>query len=88
MWKRLLHYLLCLGKNAKNFFLFFLNCSIEFDKDGEFFAVAGVTRMIKIYDYNLVVEFNGINPYPIEQLQCNSKIRCNLFLFLLLFIIF
>ncbi|KAJ1942223.1 hypothetical protein FBU59_003261, partial [Linderina macrospora] len=29
--------------------------SIEFDKDDELFAVAGVTRKIKIYDYNNVI---------------------------------
>ncbi|KAJ1826986.1 hypothetical protein LPJ56_001904 [Coemansia sp. RSA 2599] len=30
--------------------------SIEFDRDDEVFAVAGVTRKIKIYDYNNVIE--------------------------------
>jgi hypothetical protein len=29
--------------------------SIEFDKDDEFFATAGVTRKIKVYEYNNVV---------------------------------
>ncbi|KAJ1956765.1 hypothetical protein GGI12_005222 [Dipsacomyces acuminosporus] len=30
--------------------------SIEFDKDEELFAVAGVTRKIKVYDYNNVIQ--------------------------------
>jgi E3 ubiquitin-protein ligase RFWD2 len=30
--------------------------SIEFDKDNEFFAIAGVTKRIKIYDYNVVIK--------------------------------
>ena len=30
--------------------------SIEFDKDQEFFAIAGVTKRIKIYDYNVVLK--------------------------------
>ncbi|KAJ1916433.1 hypothetical protein H4219_003798 [Mycoemilia scoparia] len=30
--------------------------SIEFDRDEEYFAVAGVTRKIKIYDYNNILE--------------------------------
>ena len=30
--------------------------SIEFDKDQEYFAIAGVTKRIKIYDYNVVLK--------------------------------
>ena len=30
--------------------------SIEFDKNQEFFAIAGVTKRIKIYDYNVVLK--------------------------------
>ena len=32
--------------------------SIEFDKDQEFFAIAGVTKRIKIYAYNNVLKVN------------------------------
>ena len=49
--------------------------SIEFDKDGEFFVIAGVTKKIKLYNYDAVVNFEGDLHYPVEQLLCNSKIR-------------
>lgn len=51
--------------------------SIEFDKDCDHFAVAGVTKKIKVYDYEAVVNnvVDGIN-YPIVQMACNSKISC------------
>jgi E3 ubiquitin-protein ligase RFWD2 len=29
--------------------------SIEFDKDNEFFAIAGVTKRIKVFDYGAVI---------------------------------
>jgi E3 ubiquitin-protein ligase RFWD2 len=35
--------------------------SIDFDKDDEHFATAGVTKKIKIYDYNAVVEKDRAN---------------------------
>ena len=34
----------------------YLVSSIEFDKDQEFFAIAGVTKRIKIYAYNNVLK--------------------------------
>ena len=34
--------------------------SIEFDKDQEFFAIAGVTKRIKIYDYNVVLKVGSV----------------------------
>lgn len=51
--------------------------SIEFDKDCEYFAVAGVTKRIKIFDYfsairDVVVDIK----YPINEMVCNSKISC------------
>lgn len=48
--------------------------SIEFDRDGEFFVIAGVTKKIKLYNYEAVVNFEGELHYPVEQLICNSKI--------------
>uniref|UniRef100_A0A914CF55 Uncharacterized protein n=1 Tax=Acrobeloides nanus TaxID=290746 RepID=A0A914CF55_9BILA len=48
--------------------------SIEFDKDGEYFVIAGVTKKIKVYDYNAVIEHNSETHYPLTQLQCSSKI--------------
>uniref|UniRef100_A0A0M3IQ59 RING-type domain-containing protein n=1 Tax=Ascaris lumbricoides TaxID=6252 RepID=A0A0M3IQ59_ASCLU len=48
--------------------------SIEFDKDGEYFVVAGVTKKIKVYAFRNVVDNADALHYPLTQLQCNSKI--------------
>lgn len=48
--------------------------SIEFDKDGEYFVVAGVTKKIKVYEFRSVVDSNHALHYPLTQLQCTSKI--------------
>lgn len=48
--------------------------SIEFDKDGEYFVVAGVTKKIKVYEFKTVVENAEALHYPLTQLQCTSKI--------------
>ena len=65
--------------------------SIEFDKNQEFFAIAGVTKRIKIYDYNVVLkvtsDFLEYFPkdvfqdmvdihYPTTEMVCSSKISC------------
>ncbi|XP_011409224.1 PREDICTED: E3 ubiquitin-protein ligase RFWD2-like, partial [Amphimedon queenslandica] len=50
--------------------------SIEFDKDGDFFAVGGVTKKVKIFDYNTVTEarmFPTIH-YPVREIPCHAKI--------------
>ena len=51
--------------------------SIDFDKDCDHFAVAGVTKKIKVFDYESVVNnvVDGVN-CPIVQMACNSKISC------------
>ena len=51
--------------------------SIDFDKDCDHFAVAGVTKKIKIYDYEAVINnsVDGVH-CPIVQMSCNSKISC------------
>lgn len=50
--------------------------SIEFDKDMEFFSIAGVAKKIKIFDYAAVVKDSiGIH-YPISEIECTSKISC------------
>jgi len=51
--------------------------SIDFDKDCDHFAVAGVTKKIKVYDYESVINnmVDGAN-CPIIQMACTSKISC------------
>ncbi|VDN08135.1 unnamed protein product [Thelazia callipaeda] len=48
--------------------------SIEFDKDGEFFILAGVAKRIKLYEFHSVIEYTESLHYPVMQLQCKSKI--------------
>ncbi|VDK75586.1 unnamed protein product [Litomosoides sigmodontis] len=48
--------------------------SIEFDKDGEFFILAGVAKRIKLYEFQSVIENTDSLHYPVTQLQCTSKI--------------
>lgn len=50
--------------------------SIEFDKDSEFFAIAGVTKRIKVFDYGAVIRDNVDIHYPVIEMVSNSKISC------------
>ncbi|CAO1352735.1 unnamed protein product [Diamesa hyperborea] len=51
--------------------------SIEFDKDSEYFAIAGVTKRIKIFDYYTCIRDGIVDiKYPINEMVCNSKISC------------
>ena len=50
--------------------------SIEFDKDSDFFAVAGVTKRIKVFDYASVVRDVIDMHYPVMEMGANSKISC------------
>lgn len=51
--------------------------SVEFDKDNEYFAVAGVTKRIKIFDFYSAVRDAHVDvKYPVYEMACNSKISC------------
>ncbi|XP_064457745.1 E3 ubiquitin-protein ligase COP1-like isoform X2 [Ornithodoros turicata] len=50
--------------------------SIEFDKDNEFFAIAGVTKKIKVFEYATVIQDIVDIHYPVNEMVCNSKISC------------
>ncbi|XP_046749873.1 E3 ubiquitin-protein ligase COP1-like isoform X1 [Diprion similis] len=50
--------------------------SIEFDKDNEFFAIAGVTKRIKVFDYGAVIRDTVDIHYPCTEMICSSKISC------------
>lgn len=50
--------------------------SIEFDKDNEFFAIAGVTKRIKVFDYGAVIRSTVDLHYPCIEMVSNSKISC------------
>lgn len=50
--------------------------SIEFDRDADFFAIAGVTKRIKVYDYAMVVRDAVDIHYPVMEMVATSKISC------------
>lgn len=50
--------------------------SIEFDKDDEFFAIAGVTKRIKVFDYEGVLRDSVDIHYPCVEMISGSKISC------------
>uniref|UniRef100_A0A6M2DG30 Putative e3 ubiquitin-protein ligase rfwd2-like isoform x1 n=1 Tax=Xenopsylla cheopis TaxID=163159 RepID=A0A6M2DG30_XENCH len=50
--------------------------SIEFDKDNEFFAIAGVTKRIKVFDYGAVIQDTVDIHYPCIEMISSSKISC------------
>lgn len=50
--------------------------SIAFDKDNEFFAIAGVTKKIKLFEYASVIGSTVDIHCPQSELHCNAKISC------------
>jgi len=48
--------------------------SIEFDRDCDYFAIAGVTKKIKVFEYGSVIKDAVDMHYPINEMICNSKI--------------
>lgn len=50
--------------------------SIEFDKDNEYFAIAGVTKRIKVFDYGAVIRDTVDIHYPCIEMISSSKISC------------
>ena len=51
--------------------------SVEFDHDGEFFAVAGVTKKIKVFEYQSVVRNAGFTQhFPVHEMSCAAKLSC------------
>ena len=51
--------------------------SLEFDRDGEFFAVAGVTKKIKVFEYQSVVRNAGFtNHFPVNEMSCAARLSC------------
>ncbi|GAV72302.1 Pkinase domain-containing protein/WD40 domain-containing protein [Cephalotus follicularis] len=55
--------------NASN-----LVCSLSFDRDGEFFATAGVNKKIKVFEYNTIINVNRDIHYPAVEMASRSKL--------------
>ncbi|XP_070027844.1 E3 ubiquitin-protein ligase COP1-like isoform X1 [Nicotiana sylvestris] len=50
--------------------------SIEFDRDDEFFATAGVSRRIKVFDFSSVVNEPADAQRPVVEMSSRSKLSC------------
>eukprot|EP01133_Synstelium_polycarpum_P001374 gene1374-1577_t len=51
--------------------------SIEFDKDDEYFATAGVTKKIKVFEYAQIAARDHVDVHaPVKEMTCRSKISC------------
>ncbi|KAK4369167.1 hypothetical protein RND71_012959 [Anisodus tanguticus] len=51
-----------------------LVCALGFDRDGEFFATAGVNKKIKIFEYNSIVNEDRDIHYPVVEMASRSKL--------------
>ncbi|CAI8593132.1 unnamed protein product [Vicia faba] len=51
-----------------------LVCSLSFDRDGEFFATAGVNKKIKIFECDTIVNEDRDIHYPVVEMACRSKL--------------
>jgi E3 ubiquitin-protein ligase RFWD2 len=50
--------------------------SIEFDRDEEYFAVGGVTKDIKIFDFGMTRLNTSMIHCPLRVMTCSHKISC------------
>ncbi|XP_043702698.1 protein SPA1-RELATED 4-like isoform X2 [Telopea speciosissima] len=51
-----------------------LVCSLSFDRDGEFFATAGVNRKIKIFESDIILNEDRDIHYPVIEMASRSKL--------------
>ncbi|GFZ05749.1 SPA1-related 4 [Actinidia rufa] len=51
-----------------------LVCSLSFDRDGEFFATAGVNKKIKVFEYDTSLNEDRDIHYPVVELASRSKL--------------
>ncbi|CAJ2659796.1 unnamed protein product [Trifolium pratense] len=51
-----------------------LVCSLSFDRDGEFFATAGVNKKIKIFECDTIINEDRDIHYPVVEMACRSKL--------------
>ncbi|GKV38322.1 hypothetical protein SLEP1_g46246 [Rubroshorea leprosula] len=51
-----------------------LVCSLGFDRDGEFFATAGVNKKIKVFECDAIINDNRDIHYPVVEMSSRSKL--------------
>lgn len=53
-----------------------LVCSVAYDRDEEYFATAGVSRRLKVFDFQSVLENDAPIHYPVLEINARSKLSC------------
>ncbi|KAL2476349.1 SPA1-related 3 [Abeliophyllum distichum] len=51
-----------------------LVCSLSFDRDGEYFATAGVNKKIKVFEFNSILNEDCDIHYPVVEMASRSKL--------------
>ncbi|KAJ6415077.1 hypothetical protein OIU84_003971 [Salix udensis] len=51
-------------------------CSLSFDHDADYFAAGGVSKKIKIFDFNLLFNDSVDIHYPVIEMSNESKLSC------------
>ncbi|KAM6547049.1 hypothetical protein CsatB_027785 [Cannabis sativa] len=51
-------------------------CSLSFDRDEDYFAAAGVSKKIKIFEFNALLSDSVDIHYPVIEMSNKSKISC------------
>ncbi|GKB36388.1 SPA1-related 4-like protein isoform X1, partial [Tanacetum coccineum] len=51
-----------------------LVCSLSFDRDGEYFATAGVNKKIKVFEYNSVLKEDQDIHFPLVEIPTRSRL--------------
>ncbi|KZV22968.1 hypothetical protein F511_33895 [Dorcoceras hygrometricum] len=51
-----------------------LICSLSFDRDGEFFASAGVSKKIKVFEYSSILNGDRDFHYPVVEMASGTKL--------------
>ncbi|RZC84914.1 hypothetical protein C5167_047698 [Papaver somniferum] len=51
-------------------------CSLSFDRDEEYFAAAGVSKKIKIFDFNGLLDDSVDIQYPVAEMSSKCKLSC------------
>ncbi|KAI4315509.1 hypothetical protein L6164_028309 [Bauhinia variegata] len=51
-------------------------CSLNFDRDEDYFAAAGVSKKIKIFEYNALLNDSVDIHYPVVEMLNKSKLSC------------
>lgn len=51
-------------------------CSLSFDRDEDYFATAGVSKKIKIFEFSSLLNDTVDIHYPVVEMSCKSKLSC------------